>query len=71
MRAGQSLPEIAGKLTAPLTMPDPNPGRTPAKARSTALTATRHNPQWCRPLTATLTATGADNNALPRTLTDR
>ncbi|GGU93415.1 hypothetical protein GCM10010498_60670 [Streptomyces cavourensis] len=37
-RAGSQPARVAGPAYGPLTMPDPNPGRTPAKAHSTALT---------------------------------
>jgi hypothetical protein len=37
-RAGPKPARVAGPAYGPLTMPDPNPGKTPAKAHSTALT---------------------------------
>ena len=36
-RAGSRPARVAGPAYGPLTMPDPNPGRTPAKPHSTAL----------------------------------
>jgi hypothetical protein len=70
-RAGRDLSRRRAAY-GPLAMPDPNPGRTPSKARSTALIAPYpKGPEWYIPLTATLTATGVDNNALPWISADR